>query len=59
MRKIIVKTTAAIMGIAFLVSGCMLDSESWIPFIVCMISAAWLALFAYANKMFYGQGEAR
>lgn len=59
MRKIILKTIAAIMGILFIVSGCMLDSASWIPYIVCVISAAWLALFAYANKMFYWQEDKR
>lgn len=59
MKKIILKTTAAIMGILFILSGCALDSDSWIPYIVCYGSGAWLALFAYANGMFYGQEEKR
>lgn len=57
MKNKILKTTAAIMGILFLVSGCALDSISWIPFVVCGVSGAWLALFAYANNMFRREGS--
>lgn len=59
MKNIILKTTAYIMGILWIVSACALDSASWIPFYVCCGSGAWLVLFAYANKMFTGQEEAR
>ena len=59
MRKIILKTTAAIMGMLFITSACAWDSASWIPHIVSIISGAWLVLFAYANKMFYWQGAER
>lgn len=50
----ILKATAWIMGILFLVSACALDSDSWIPHIVCMVSLLWLALFAYANGQWGG-----
>ena len=59
MRKMILKTTAAIMGIVFITSGCMLDSHSCLPYIGCIVSGAWLTLFAYANKMFYWQEDAK
>ena len=57
MKNIILKTTAWIMAAIFVISACALDSESLIPFYLCGGSAAWLILFAYANKMFYGQEE--
>ena len=50
MKNIILKTTAAIMATIFIISACMLDSDSWIPLAVCFGSGAWLALFAYANE---------
>jgi len=52
LKNTILKVTAWIMVVIFLVSGCALDSASWIPHIVCSLSLAWLALFAYANKQF-------
>jgi len=53
-KNTILKATARIMGILFLVSACALDSDSWIPHIVCMVSLLWLALFAYANGQWGG-----
>ncbi len=53
-KNIILKAVAWIMGILFLVSACALDSESWIPHIVCFVSLIWLALFAYANGQWGG-----
>lgn len=52
LKNIILKTVAYIMVFLFLLSGCALDSNSWVPCIVCGASLAWLALFAYANKEF-------
>ncbi len=49
LKNIILKSVAYIMGGLFLVSACALDSDSWIPHIVCSVSILWLALFAYAN----------
>lgn len=49
LKNIILKTVAYIMVFLFLVAGCALDSDSWIPHIVCIVSLLWLALFAYAN----------
>ncbi len=37
-------------GIVFMTSVFCLDTESWIPFIVAMISASWLGLMALANR---------
>ena len=57
MKNIILKTTAGIAIILFIISGCALDSESWLPFVICLASIAYLTAFAYANKLFYGMGN--
>ena len=36
-------------GTVFCTSLCFLDSPSWIPTILCVVSGLWLAVFAYAN----------
>lgn len=48
-KNVLLKAFAYIMGFLLLLSGCALDSDSWIPHIVFFICMAWLALFAYAN----------
>ena len=48
-KNFILKTITTIMAIIFIISACALDSHSWIPGILCAVSAAWLALFCYAN----------
>lgn len=58
-KNIILKISAYTMAIIFFVSGCALDSESLIPFFLCFGSAAWLALMAYSNNLFYGQEDRR
>ena len=46
----ILKGSAMLASLTFLVSGCMIDSKSWIPTIVCAGCMAYLAVFAYANR---------
>lgn len=48
-KNIILKTVMAVDGFIWLMSVCALDSESWIPLIVCIASGCILALFAIAN----------
>ena len=48
-KNLILKAVAYIMGFLLLLSGCALDSDSWIPHIVFIVCMAWLTLFAYAN----------
>lgn len=57
MKNFILKTIGYIMGLLLILSISALDSDSNIPYITCIISASYLALFAYANKMFYWQQE--
>lgn len=59
MKNLILKTIAWIAAALLFLSGMALDSASWIPCIVCSAATVYLALFAYANKMFYGQKEER
>ena len=53
MRKIkntVLKIITYAIVIVFLASGSMLDSDSWVTYIVCAASLAWISLLAYANK---------
>ena len=49
-RVNILKAITVIAGIIFFTSAFMLDSDSWIPFITCMTSFAWLGFMALANR---------
>lgn len=49
-KKNILKGSAMLASLTFIVSGCMVDSRSWIPTIICTVCMAYLALFAYANR---------
>lgn len=48
-RKVIVGTFTFLFGIAAVVSGAMLDSESLIPTFVFLVSMIWVALFCINN----------
>jgi hypothetical protein len=52
MKRAVLKTSVWVAGIAFMFSICMVDSESWIPVIVCYLSLGWLMLMAWANGYF-------
>lgn len=46
-----VRLSCIVAYITFMVSACMLDSMTWIPFILCCISMTWLLLVAAANDL--------
>lgn len=50
MKNKILKTINFIVAIIFIISGCMLDSDTWIPYIVCFICEIWFAIFVFVNK---------
>lgn len=50
MRNKILKAVTTVAAIAFIVSGCCLDSQSWLPHIICGVSLLWLALIVIANR---------
>lgn len=52
MKNKILKAIAYIVGTLWIISACAIDSESWIPTIVCAVCTAYLALFSYANDRF-------
>ena len=52
MKNKILKAIAYIAGTLWIISACAIDSESWIPTIVCAVCTAYLALFSYANNWF-------
>ena len=44
------KTLAGLNGISWMLTGCMLDSETLIPAYICCVNAAFLAIFYAANR---------
>ena len=50
MKNRILKTTTVIMAVLFLLSASAIDSNTYIPHIVCAISEAWIVLFLIANR---------
>lgn len=56
-KNCILKGTAMLASVTFIMSACCLDSESWLPFILCMVSMTWLAVFAYANGLMNDYGD--
>lgn len=49
MRTRVLKGSCVVAAIVFFVSACMLDSMTWVPFILCMVSLAWLGIVAQVN----------
>lgn len=49
MRVKILKVLTKIAIILMILSACALDSDSWVPTIICAISGAWLVLITIAN----------
>lgn len=56
-KNTVLKSIGWINGIVFLYFACCLDSDSWIPFIICCITGTYLGAFAYANNFFEGWCE--
>lgn len=55
MKNIILKTiTGANVG-SFIFFACLIDSRSWVPFLMCCLNMAWFGLFGYANNWFEGK----
>lgn len=49
LKNNILKTLGYLNFIIFLVSACAVDSETWLPLIVCCFTLGYLGIFAYAN----------
>ena len=50
-KRNILIASVIIAIIIFVISICMLDSESWIPTITCAISLVWLLIMGIANGL--------
>lgn len=50
-KRSILIASVIIALIVFVISVCMLDSESWIPTITCAISLSWLLIMGIANGL--------
>lgn len=52
-RTRIIKTSCWFAGTTFFICGALLDSGTWIPYILCSLSIIWLTLVATANYPYY------
>lgn len=50
----ILKTVTWVAVIVGLYSACAVDSQSWVPVIVCVACLSWIGIFTYANNFFEG-----
>lgn len=57
MRKKLIKTSCVVAAVVFFASACMLDSMTWVPFVLCLVSLAWLLLVAHANIEWKGEDK--
>lgn len=48
-NKILMSITYLMVAVLF-IAGCGLDSGSVLPYILCSVSLAWLALFTAVNR---------
>ena len=55
--NLIDKAITAVMAVLCFVSICALDSISWIPTIVFVVSGAYLAFAAYRNGWMYSKED--
>lgn len=46
-KKSLFDHITAFMGVVWLVSVCFVDSESWLPFIICLITSLWLGMYVF------------
>ena len=50
MKNKILKGITYFATITFIIAGCGLDDQSWLPNIICSVCLAWLVLFLVANR---------
>ena len=50
MKNKILKGITHFATITFIIAGCGLDDQSWLPNIICSVCLAWLVLFLIANR---------
>lgn len=54
LHNIILGSLTVAAGFIFVFSVCCLDSDSYVPGIMVMLSMSWLAVVAYANGLMCG-----
>ena len=50
MKNKILKTITRIMAVLFFLAASALDSNTYIPHIICAVSEVWIVLFLIANR---------
>lgn len=59
-KNVVVMSITAVMIGVFFFSIAAIDSESWIPFVLLIVSLMWIVAFAAANgylEISYGEDE--
>lgn len=52
LKNTILKVLAVANIVSFVITGFMIDSQSWLLFAICYVNVAWLGTFSYANNWF-------
>ena len=52
LKNTILKALAVANIVSFVITGFMIDSQSWLLFAICCVNVAWLGTFGYANNWF-------
>lgn len=55
LKNKIIKSITYVMAFIFIFSACLLDSDTWIPYIVCCVCLAWFILFMFVNREYLGK----
>ena len=55
-RTRIIRLSCYVAAVVLLISAAMLDSATWIPFILCCLSIGWLTLVGVANDPYRKKG---
>lgn len=50
MKNKILKTITGIMAVLLILAASSLDSDTYIPYIICAVSEVWFILFLLANR---------
>lgn len=50
MKNRILKSITGIMAVLFILAASSLDSDTYIPYIICAVSEVWFILFLLANR---------
>ena len=57
-KKIIADYITAVAALVWFISASAIDTESWIPFVACLLSTLWLVLYVRIENAKQARKEA-